>query len=384
MNRSPIVCPFCPLNCDDLTVAANGQTDSDCPIAEQGFSFAMAAPPAPRIGSDPASPDDVHRLASTWFAKQDRVRIATASTPLSTSRTLATMVADSRIELFVDETPSQSALRTAVARDGNVSATLGDVKKHADLIWTIGDVSGQMPRLWQRLSRSPSSGDLTTDRSGPTPARLSHASMGANQFADIAFAIRSGSTPDASQADLIQSIQSAGYLAIILAPDAFDAGQELTTAEWIVKWTIQQNQKQESRSRRVVLVGMDAATTLRSVVGWHTNQRLTATMTNVDIRLGNAIAGAQPAKLQIGGVDPGPELAHAYVPAGIAGVHHPDAIIRGDATVTLPLDRCVETRPAELPNSIIQPSAQSMDSSFTGRTVRPDVFLKSLFAVKLA
>uniref|UniRef100_UPI0011B64B74 hypothetical protein n=1 Tax=Rubripirellula reticaptiva TaxID=2528013 RepID=UPI0011B64B74 len=221
--------------------------------------------------------------------------------------------------MTVDQTPTMAAMRSTIARDGNISATLGDVKKHADVVWAIGSPETEMPRIWERLECEP----------------VSDATVGANELADRIFAVRNNSTsigPDA------QSIASAKYLAIVIGSSAFLPGEEIATAELLVKWVIDRNRETKSGSQRAVLLAIDPAATLRSVVGWQTNERLKPTSGPVDLRIGDANSATYPAKLQIGGIDPGTELAESYVVAPIPGIDFDDAVIRGDGTVTLPLE----------------------------------------------
>ncbi|TWU54425.1 hypothetical protein Poly51_31440 [Rubripirellula tenax] len=302
MNPLAIVCPFCPLHCDDLLVDKDGELNVACSIASQAFAAAVEPNPIAREAVMPP-PSGVVRLAASQVS-------------LSEARDLAGLLRTGRIELTVDETPTQAALRAAIARDGNISATLGDVRKHANVVWSVGDCTASMPRIWERVGCDPVIVDA----------------IGANELADLVYEIDSGAT----QVDTLgNALKSAKYLAVIVSPSAFRSGEETVTAELLVRAVLRWNQA----SRRAVLVSLDPAAMLRSVAGWHTNLRLPRTTGPVDVRMGTPITGAYPAELQIGGIDPGTPLAASYVPAAVAGVHFADAIIRGDATVTLPLDK---------------------------------------------
>lgn len=322
MSKLRIVCPFCPLHCDDLLVDPAGKTNANCAIAESRFLLAIGKWSKARIGDQPASDEEIQNLETSIFASDKTIKVAASSAPLSISRWLSGLVRDGAIELSIDQTPTMSAMRATIARDGYISATLGDVKKHADTVWSIGNPTTQMPRIWERLGCDP----------------VSRESISANGLADFIFAMRADTSEGLQESDRhFSRLSSAAYLAILVGPDAFLCGEELVTAELLVNWVLDQNRPAQSGSRRVVILAIDPAATLRGVVGWQTNRALSITNQEVDLRVGEATHASHRARLQIGGTDPGIELAHAYRPALTPGIDFGDAVIRGDGTVTLPI-----------------------------------------------
>lgn len=302
--NTPIVCPFCPLHCDDVVVDAVGQVNVDCSIAKTNFAAALS-PPAYRIGTQTVSADDAVSHATEVLASIDRPKVTCAGATLGLSRHLAKLARSSRIDLSLDVTPTMAALRTAMSREGFIGATLGDVKQHADLIWVIGDATKSLPRLGKHFAN-----DATV--------RLCE-TFSIDEIAKL------------SLDSIEETLGDARYVAIVFASDAFATGQSTVAAEWWTKWIINAN-----KTRRVVQVVIDPTQTIRSVAGWTSNQSLSTNSTASDIRFGDAIANGT--LLQIGGIDPGESLAAAFVPVRIPGIHMADTVIRGDGAVTLSLE----------------------------------------------
>ncbi len=341
IKTAPIVCPFCPLHCDDLIVDDQSNVNVECSIAVNGFRNALDPSVRARTGGD-----------HVWG---DVIRVSTAGASLSLSRTLAEQLRNGRIELSIDESPTRSATRAAIARDGIISATLGDVRKHADVIWVLGNPESELPRLWERLKQ--------TDNASPRVVRSQSETVTANELADIAYTLKGGSTDRVAG---VEEIASAKYFAIIIGPDAFAVGQELAAAEMLIKLVLDLNLGDGDSSRRAVLVSIDPAATLRALVAWQSNDVLPTTSAPIDVRIGNPIANSPAAKIQWGGTDPGNDLADSFFPAIVAGVHHSDAIIRGDSTVTLPLSMIAPATLGRVALEDVLPTNQSGSPSKAG------------------
>jgi hypothetical protein len=225
------------------------------------------------------------------------------------SRQLAKLSLALRIDLSLESSSTMAAIRTAMSREGFVGATLGDVKQHADLVWVIGNAEHHAPRLPEHFSPTAKVRFLKTFSLG----RIVELSLGS---VDDAFG-------------------DADYVAIVFADDAFDPAEALVAAQWWTNWIVQAN-----KNRRVAQVILDSTQTIRAVAGWTSNETLDRNTTPSDVRFGNADfenASHQKTTLQVGGIDPGEELADAYFPVEIAGIHYSDTVVRGDGAVTLGL-----------------------------------------------
>lgn len=325
MTSPPIVCPFCPLHCDDIRADSDGNLNVECAIASIQLKAALHSTIQFRLGDDEVSEDKILSFASELVQKPAGRHITTGSTTLTVARVLSRLRDAGKIRLSVDATATQAAVHTAISRDGTITATLGDVKKHADMIWIIGNIEPQMPRLKERL--------------GLPNTIVSQAGISVSDLGQLAYAIRSATAVDVPMVRAVaEKINASQYVAIVLADDAFDSGEALAAAELMIDLISLLNRPQRRGSRRAVLLSINALNTLRSVVGWRSNECLLPTDSKVAIRVGDPIGNPLPVQLQIGGRDPGKSLAYAHLPTTTAGVDETDVVIRGDGTVTLPLD----------------------------------------------
>lgn len=147
-------CPFCPLLCDDRSAAAPG-----CARAEAGLAASAAG-----IGSDPspAVPARLHglpvpreqalRVAAEWLHAARQPLLAGWGADVAAARALYPLAC--RVGAISDATagePLAQALRAQQDR-GGYTATLAEVRRHADLIVCIGSWPAERaPRLFERL-----------------------------------------------------------------------------------------------------------------------------------------------------------------------------------------------------------------------------------------
>ncbi len=337
VRQPPIVCPFCPLLCDDVIVDPQGKTNVACERAEAGFQSALGPSSGPRLETRPASETQLAEVARELFAESPQVRVITAGTDLKSARILQRRQTEGQIEIEVEATPTRQAMSTATGRDGVVAATLGEVRRHADQLWLLGVTRDQAPRLIERVTEP------------ERPTRLFDWPYGASadRLAALSYRLQRA-TPDHVQdvelERLAAAILKSRYLAVVVGDAAFESNESEAAAVMLLEIISRQNV-----SRRAVLVQLDPAQTNRSVTAWSSNCPLQSHVVGARprgrepslatrVRLGDAVLQPPlPVALQIGGVDPGFELATHYMPASTVGVHRGGIVVRGDGTVTLPL-----------------------------------------------
>ncbi|TWT96424.1 formylmethanofuran dehydrogenase [Neorhodopirellula pilleata] len=302
-----IVCPLCPLMCDDVELNQDGRLRAEhCEIANQFHS-----------GENRGKPDSVR---GNWSRRP--LRIITTGTDLVLARHLAAWHSQGKITLTIETDRCVAAMLATVSRDGIVSATLAEVRAHCDSIGFFGDVESTYPRIGQKLS---------LERFEPASIKRwfrVDAEELARQFVELASA-----SP--------QPLRDSNYTAVLVGPDAFVEGEEAITSSMISRWVRKRNE-----NTRTVCVTLDPAATLRSVCLW-TNNTIPGSESfqsdseqHFDIRLGSPLnRQSNPADWQIGGVDPGASLAKVFSPASQAGIDHASMMIRGDGSVSLPLVR---------------------------------------------
>lgn len=301
----PMVCPLCPIHCDDVVVTDAGETIAGgCPIAET----MRWQPDPPR--TEPAGLAAIERA--------DWVDVLTAGVDWRTARRLLRMRDAGKVRLHTESDPSIAAIGEATRRDGAFACTLAEVAVHADQVWTLGNHADVWPRLQNRFRRQ-----AVLDRGGSWHHRE------VLRLEDLPVMIR----------DIEQSSQSADHLVFIIAPGAMVPREAVITAAMLGRWIRFRN-----RTHRASWLTLDAAATLqtvahlgsnRGVANWNVRQNVIGVP---KIRLGNAPAhDGVRVDLQIGTADPGASHAAMFWPAGVMGFHYASQVIRGDGSVTLPL-----------------------------------------------
>lgn len=260
------------------------------------------------------------------------VRISTAT--ISQAKWLLKQQQAGRMDLTIDRYDSQIAMTEATSRDGIISATLGEVATRADVVWMLGDFSS-LARIRTRL--------------GTRSNVLASEGLSADEALDLSVA--------QSDHPIASLVSSAEYLAIVLGPGAF-VGPKSTSAlaaEWLSAWVRKLN-GDASSSRRAVLLPFSAQASMDAVSLWTTNALPSSARRLLPdhpqnsrwIRWGTPISeSSDRATIQIGGVDPGAAVADAYVATQLSGVDRADAVVRGDSSVTLPLDPAADLARAD-------------------------------------
>ena len=338
MSPDPIVCPFCPLGCDDVRVShSDGTVDVDCDLARHQFDSAVNHSPA-RIGSKTVDTLDFVAFRSR-LALPDCPTIEFNGASIQEAKSIEALVKTGVIQVNLDVDAGSVALNQAIARDGVIAATLGDVCARSDLIWVIGDIDSRTPRLAERLGRSKAKLHQTSVLTVDSLSRLHRASGQRNEATG---------RPSDSAGSLIDLIRSSGYTSIVIGDSPFEKGSEVVASEMLLRLIARWNELPGSNDRgeddllrRAVILRIDHHQNLRSVMRWRNNQVSSAGLSvlpSPSVRIGPS-CGDQTTnvRLQIGGPDPGEPSAFAYLPASSPGVHFAEVTIRGDGSISLPL-----------------------------------------------
>ncbi|TWU67708.1 hypothetical protein [Crateriforma conspicua] len=328
---------MCSLFCDQAdNESKTGNVDIwDCSLAKEGqrqWSRQVAR-----------SADSGVDLAAdlTQVRKARPITVEAIAVDQATAQTLIRLGQNGEIQLSTVRGATYTAISDATVRDGVIRATLGDVAVHADVIWALGDLDAIYPRWRVRCGISMEDSQSADDKtllpsSGPVDA--STMADVARRVREIRRDERAGQTDTDHGGDWIRTIAGSQYLAVCVAPDAFTIDDADLTAVMLLRLIRFLNE-----STRAVLVTLDAAATLDWMSLTMTN-RATQTSDNdgdvVEIRLvGHSVRTdwRRPAKLQIGGIDPGPTLAKQFQPASLGGLNGNATVIRGDSSVALGL-----------------------------------------------
>lgn len=335
MIETTIVCPFCPLACDDVRVIATEKpghlpmVQTTCELATKLFRDAMQPAP-PRIANKTASLTEIREHLRDSVAQSKRIVVKTGGVDLASAKALEQLSSHGKITWVIDQSPVTRSWQLTSSRDGVISATLGDVREHADLLWLIGSVESAAPRIKEVLiENKPSLQVIQT----PGPLDL-------DTLASLALATRDSITIHAKPviAKLAEAIESSKYFAVVCGDDAFDSKFADAGLCLLIQWVWSLNAK-----RRAVAMHLDDAATNRAVYRWRTNRSLANVCesesgpNSLTVRIGASVFDPTPVNIAIGTCDPGMDRAIAFIPCSIVGVHESGARIRGDGTVTMPL-----------------------------------------------
>lgn len=345
MSNRPFVCPFCPLHCDDLGTKE---------LAEQCDLFASRFATARQDIANEESHKSLLATAVRWVAQANTIAVTGTIVDLETARAVCDFVEKFNANLFVGG-GSSDGFAEAIARDGIFSITLGDAASPHQHVVMIGDPSARLPRLRGRLSKARSiyswqSMDNLVERLASLRLMLKR--------------------PDACQLSDDQDLVH-----------TFDVCQKQSTVVFAVNvndslggqqrpfWSTLQGLLIELNRRiRASVLRFDDSMTLRSVAAWTSDgphRSVSAVKVPADLEIHFApwhlaaetlasqaapcprrritIGQPDPQASQIGSrVDELPESIH--LPAAMPGIAADGIVIRGDGSVTLPLNRVIDTK----------------------------------------
>ena len=321
-----IVCPFCPLHCDDIVIDQRSGITTDCQRALDGFRKAIEVG-RPRLGDQAFDTVEFSSFASALkFPQPPVVEVGWLS--IEQAKQLQSLSE----QIVIKPRGDDLFHAQTIARDGFDSATLADIKTHADVICMLGsfDVADRLTRL------------LQTTRA----TMLSRTCLSTEDLARL-------QDGEADSDPTLQALLDSQYAAILIGDSAFEPGNQLVSAESLLRFVRDRNGRVTNDSgtcRRTVIVRLDSHQNRQSVFRWRSNEvRATGRLPGlsnrwtIDIRLGSPVdsadefVNAAPVRLQIGGSDPGRQSAEAYLPAATTGIHRRGTTYRGDGSVCLPL-----------------------------------------------
>ncbi len=158
MIHSAVVCPFCPLLCDDLEVEAEGNRlrlrSGGCAHARERFATLAGAEGA-RAGGRPATTEDALERAASLLAGARSVLISGLGCDVDGMRAVLRLA--ERLGAIVDHGASDGAFANlrAMQRSGWVTATFAEVRNRADLLLFFGTDGGPFAEVLERRLFAP-------------------------------------------------------------------------------------------------------------------------------------------------------------------------------------------------------------------------------------
>ncbi|WP_448187984.1 formylmethanofuran dehydrogenase [Azospirillum sp. sgz301742] len=387
-NQRDVVCPFCGLGCDDLTVRAepNGLAveSTDCPIARAGFARTDPAEP-PRVGGNAVALDAAVQAAAKALGASDAPLIAGLGADVDGVR--AALALAERVGAVVDHVHSEGLYRNlaVLQRTGWIATTFAELRNRCDLLVVAGpDPAAFHPRLYERWVTPPPAFQEPATREvvflcgeplDSTRAALAGLPVtvlpgdGA-PVGEVAAALSAALTDPSHAAPdiaaLAERLGKARYAVVAWAAAGFDGPHADLTVERLVR--LVQDVNRHTRCAGLPLTGHDNVVGANQVCTWQFGVPLRTSLAGgvpvhdpyrfawerfidtADVVLWiSAFRAEVPAfpagKPVIVLAPPGTTFTEEpalFIPVGTPGIDHPGHVFRGDTVVALRTGRLID------------------------------------------
>jgi hypothetical protein len=324
MNESLVVCPFCPLHCDDIDPSMLAQRKVSCQLANSRMhkitQLSLATGNLPDLAE-----------CREWIKSAKRIVLGGHVIDWETARAVSEFVAATGAE--TDGLGSDVAYTETFSREGAFLTTLGELSARETSLLVIGDPTMAWPRIDEKLSM------ITRRLDWSDTADLSR------KLAALRRKLRDADFEITDQ-DVLQAydlIQTCPYFVVLVAPDAI-RDQATSPVQSHVFWSTMLGMLRElNRKVRAALLNFDHSLTVRSVLassGTSSKAEAPPDEETLCIQIapfGHEVNHSLQRTIVIGSYDSPPSPHVKWFPATVPGIHHPGIVIRGDGSVTLPL-----------------------------------------------
>lgn len=391
-THQDVVCPFCGLGCDDLTVetVADGLhvRSTDCPIARARFGQARPAEP-PRAGGSAVTLEAAVRAAADALDASRTPLIAGLGADVDGVR--AALALAERVGAVVDHARSAGLYRNlaVLQRTGWIATTFAELRNRCDLLVVAGpDPAAFHPRLYERwvvpppafqasavrevvfLCGEPLDGTRAALAGLPVTvlpgdaARVGEAASALS--AALADPSRAAGAISADIGALAERLRKARYAVVAWAAAGFDGPHADLTVERLVR--LVQDVNRHTRCAGLPLTGDDNLVGANQVCTWQFGVPLRTSLAGgvplhdpyrfawerfqdtADLVVWiSAFRPEVPAfpqdKPVIALAPPGTVFATepaVFIPVGTPGIDHPAHVFRGDTVVALRTGRLID------------------------------------------
>lgn len=385
-----VVCPFCGLACDDLTVAVDrgrvAVREAGCALSRQ--SFERAVPDSePRLAGGPAELQLATMKAAEILRGSRLPLFAGLGTDVAGLR--ATLRLAERTGGIVDHMAADGLFRNLrVLQDsGWMTTTLSEVRNHADFLLIVGpDPTTAFPRFLERCAERRQT--LYGDRAEvPTVQRLGPGGQfdcPVDRLPEAVSALRcllsnqrplrgdAGGIPAARLRTLADGLRTAKYAVVVWMAGAFESSGAELLAHALVE--LVRGVNQITRCAGLPLTGTDNLVAANQVCGWQTGLPLRTgfaggaanhdPLLNVTARILDseeadaliwisAFRPIPPPTAKIPTIvlsTPEPRFERppdVFIPVATPGIDHAGDLFRADGVVSL---RLTAVRPTERPS----------------------------------
>ena len=390
--RRNVVCPFCGLACDDLTVAVDDDRisirEGGCELSRTGFEGPQPDS-TPLIDGRAAGFDEAVARAAEILRSSRQPLFAGLAVDLAGAR--AALELAERTGGIIDHAGADGLFRNlrVVQDSGWMTTTLSEVRNHVDFLLIVGpDPTSQFPRFYERCIVPPQT-LFSTSRPTPPVVRLgppqrhpadAEPGIPVNQLPcaidrlpEAAAALRClvngltlhdadiGEVPVAELRRLADQLKEARYGVVAWTAGAFDfAGAELLVQSLV---DLVRDVNHTTRCAALPLGGSDNVIGVNQACTWQTglplrtsfgsgaprhDSRLYATSRLAEARDIDALVWistfralhpprADVPTIVIGGPAAPERTVEVFIPVGTPGIDHGGATFRMDAVVALPL-----------------------------------------------
>ena len=392
-THQDVVCPFCGLGCDDLTVKAgrSGLTvvSTDCPIARDGFGRTNPAQTnltgPPRVGGNVVALDAAVQAAAEALGASRAPLIAGLATDVDGVR--AALVLAERVGAVVDHVHSEGLYRNlaVLQRTGWITTTFAELRNRCDLLLVAGpDPAAFHPRLYERwvasrpafqeaptrevvfLCGEPQEGTRTALENVSVTVVPGDAARVGEAAAALSAALADPSHAAAGIGALAERLRRARYAVVAWAAAGFAGPHADLTVERLVR--LVQDVNRHTRCAGLPLTGHDNVVGANQVCTWQLGVPLRASlaggaplhdpyrfawerfMDTADLVLWiSAFRPEVPAfpadKPVIALAPPGTAFAAepaVFIPVGTPGIDHAAHVFRGDTVVAVRTGRLID------------------------------------------
>ncbi|TVP95758.1 MAG: hypothetical protein EA381_18305 [Planctomycetaceae bacterium] len=265
MNSVRFVCPFCPLNCDDLERPAvdpgpDEPVDAACPRLGELWHQAV------RHDREAESPKAAAwQQAREWVRSARSVVISGHVADLETGRGVVRFIRQTGAE-WIAPSGSRCGYAEAFSRSGGFATTLGDAAAAHQTVILIGDPTGRWPRLDQRLSRAGivfrwQDSESVAERLAALRCQLASSRSGLKRGTQAAQGAGGEDDPDLEESRRL--IAASEAVVFVIDPAIADAAGQRTL------WSAANGLIADlNRHIRVSLLRFDESQTLRNVMAW--------------------------------------------------------------------------------------------------------------------
>ncbi|OYD82121.1 formylmethanofuran dehydrogenase [Azospirillum brasilense] len=391
-----VVCPFCGLGCDDLTVeeeppATLAVRSTDCPVARERYSR-IPAPEPPRVAGVPVPLEEAVGAAAAVLGAAQAPLVAGLGTDIDGAR--AALALAGRLGAVVDHALSDGLYRNlaVLQRTGWIATTLAELRNRCDFLLVAGpDPAALHPRLFERWvtpaatfqtppsrevvflcgepldgTRAILSGLPVTVLAGDS-ARVGDAAAAlAAALADPSRASGAAGIAAGDIAALAERVRKARYAVVAWAASAFDGAHADLTVERLVHLVRDANR--HTRCAGLPLAGYDNVVGVNQVCTWQLGVPLRTSLAGgaplhdphrfawtryaevadavVWVSAFRPEVPAFPAgQTVIALASPGTAFADepaVFIPVGTPGIDHPAHVFRSDTVVALRARRLVD------------------------------------------